>query len=266
MIKFRALFRCSMVLGGLFLSPLLACAADKIKVGVTTGPHAQIMAVVQQVAAKEPDGLAIQIIEFSDFVQPNAALAAGDLDANSFQHQPYLLAQNKDRRYSLISVANTVTFPLGLYSARLESLSELKPGARIALPNDPSNSSRALLLLQQQGLIKLRADVELATPLDITDNPKKLRLIELDAAQIPRVLKDVDAAAINTDFAMQAGLTPTRDALAIEDPKGPYANLIAVRVSDLNQPWVAKLIKAYHSPEVRQYIESHFKGEALVAW
>ncbi len=266
MMKFRALLRFSVVLGGLFLGPLLACAADKIKVGVTTGPHAQMLAVVQQAAAKEPNGLAIQIIEFSDFVQPNAALAAGDLDANSFQHLPYLVAQNKDRNYSLVRVANTVTFPLGIYSARLKSLSELKRGAKIALPNDPSNGSRALWLLQKQGLLKLRAGVELVTPLDITDNPKKLKFIELDAAQIPRVLKDVDAAAINTDFAMQAKLTPTRDAIAIEDPQGPYANIIAVRAGDQNKPWVAKLISAYHSPEVKQYIESHFKGEALVAW
>lgn len=265
-MQFRTLSRFAVVVGSLFLGSAVASAAEKIKVGVTTGPHAQIMAVVKAVAAKAPDGLDLQIIEFSDFVQPNAALAAGDLDANSFQHLPYLVAQNKDRKYALVSVANTVTFPLGIYSERVKSLSELKPGAKIALPNDPTNGNRVLLLLQQQGLIKLRAGVELATPLDITDNPKKLKLIELDAAQIPRVLKDVDAAAINTDFAVQAGLTPVRDAIAIEDSKGPYANLIAVRASDQNKPWVAKLVKAYHSPEVRQYIERQFKGEALVAW
>jgi len=265
-MQFRVLSRFIAVLGGLFLWSAFACAAEKIKVGVTAGPHAQIMAEVKKIAAKGPDGLDIQIIEFSDFVQPNAALAAGDLDANSFQHLPYLNAQIKDRKYALVSVAKTVTFPLGIYSARLKSLSELKPGARIALPNDPSNGDRVLLLLQKHGLIKLRAGVELATPLDITDNPKKLKFIELDAAQIPRALKDVDAAGINTDFAVQAGLTPGRDAIAIEDPQGPYANLIAVRASDRTKPWVAKLVKAYHSPEVKQYIETKFKGEALVAW
>ena len=242
-----------------------ASAADKIKIGVTGGPHAQVMEVVKKVAAK--DGLDIQIVEFSDYVQPNAALAAGDLDANSYQHLPYLEAQVKDRGYKLVNVAYTVTFPMGIYSKKLKSLAQLKTGGSIAVPNDPTNEGRALLLLQKQGVIKLRADAGLkATPLDVVENPRKLKFVELDAAQIPRSLDDVDAAAINTNFAMQAGLVPQRDAIAVEDPHGPYANVLVVRAVDQNKPWVAKLVKAYQSDEVKQYINSQFKGSVIAAW
>jgi D-methionine transport system substrate-binding protein len=234
-------------------------------VGVTGGPHEQVMEVVKQVAAK--NGLTIKIVEFSDYVQPNAALAGGDLDANSYQHQPYLDAQVKDRGYKLIKVADTVTFPMGIYSKKVKSLAQLQPGAKIAVPNDPTNGGRALLLLQTQGLIKLRADAGLkATPLDIVENPRKLKIVELDAAQIPRSLDDVDAAAINTNFAMEAGLKPKQDAIAIEDPKGPYVNILAIREADRNKPWVAKLVAAYHSPEVKQYIETKFGGAVVASW
>ncbi|ACC69950.1 MetQ/NlpA family ABC transporter substrate-binding protein [Paraburkholderia phymatum] len=243
----------------------LAFADESIKVGVTGGPHAQLMDVVKTVAAK--NGLNIKIVEFSDYVQPNAALAGGDLDANSYQHDPYLQAQVKDRGYKVIRVADTVTFPMGIYSKKVKSLAELPNGAKIAVPNDPTNGGRALLLLQKQGLIKLRADAGLkATPLDIAENPRKLKIVELDAAQIPRSLGDVDAAAINTNFAMEAGLKPKQDAIAIEDPKGPYVNIIAIREADRNKPWVAKLIAAYHSPEVKQFIESKFGGAVVAAW
>ncbi|MDR8399872.1 MULTISPECIES: MetQ/NlpA family ABC transporter substrate-binding protein [Paraburkholderia] len=243
----------------------VAHAEDTIKVGVTGGPHAQIMEVVKTVAAK--NGLNIKIVEFSDYVQPNAALAGGDLDANSYQHDPYLQAQVKDRGYKLVRVADTVTYPMGIYSKKVKLLAELQPGAKIAVPNDPTNGGRALLLLQKQGLLKLRADAGLkATPLDIVDNPKKLKIVELDAAQIPRSLNDVDAAAINTNFAMEAGLKPKQDAIAIEDPKGPYVNVIAIREADRNKPWVAKLVAAYHSPEVKQFVESKFGGSVITAW
>lgn len=264
----RSLFRLLAALA----SATMLCAAgavgaqtQSIKVGVTGGPHAQLMEVVKKVAAK--DGLAIKIVEFSDYVQPNAALAAGDLDANSYQHLPYLQAQVKDRGYKLVSVAQTVIFPMGLYSKKLKSLAELKPGARVAIPNDPTNGGRALLLLQTAGLIKLKAGAGLqATPLDVADNPRKLKLVELDAAQLPRSLSDVDLAAVNTNFAMEAGLVPKRDALAIEDPHGPYANVLVVRTQDKDKPWVAKLIKAYHSPEVKQFVDTQFKGSVVAAW
>ncbi|CAG9223333.1 L-methionine/D-methionine ABC transporter membrane anchored binding protein [Paraburkholderia tropica] len=246
-------------------APLAAHADETIKVGVTGGPHEQVMEVVKRVAAK--NGLTIKIVEFSDYVQPNAALAGGDLDANSYQHQPYLDAQVKDRGYKLVKLADTVTFPMGIYSKKVKTLAELKPGARIAVPNDPTNGGRALLLLQKQGLIKLRDGASLkATPLDIVENPRKLKIVELDAAQIPRSLDDVDAAAINTNFAMEAGLKPKADAIAIEDPKGPYVNILAIREADRNKPWAAKLVAAYHSPEVKQYIEQKFGGAVIASW
>ncbi|GAB5099363.1 MetQ/NlpA family ABC transporter substrate-binding protein [Caballeronia sp. HLA56] len=258
-LKFAAALSAVMLVSG------VAHADDAIRVGVTGGPHAQIMDVVKQVAAK--NGLKITVIEFSDYVQPNAALSAGDLDANSYQHLPYLDAQVKDRGYKLIKVADTVTFPMGIYSKKIKSLGELQNGARVAVPNDPTNGGRALLLLQKQGLLKLRADAGLkATPIDIVENPKKLKIVELDAAQIPRSLADVDAAAINTNFAMEAGLKPNADAIAIEDPHGPYANIIAIRAVDKDKPWVAKLVAAYHSPEVKQFIAGKYSGAVIAAW
>ncbi|MCS6496220.1 MetQ/NlpA family ABC transporter substrate-binding protein [Burkholderia thailandensis] len=239
--------------------------AQTIKVGVTGGPHAQVMEEVKKVAAKS--GLDIRIVEFSDYVQPNAALAAGDLDANSYQHGPYLEAQVKDRGYKIVKVADTVTFPMGIYSKRVKSLADLRPGARIAIPNDPTNGGRALLLLQKQGLLKLRDGAGLkATRFDVVDNPKQLKLVELDAAQIPRSLADVDAAAINTNYAMEAGLKPKQDAIAIEGPNGPYANILAVRAEDKDKPWVAKLVAAYRSPEVKRFIARQFGGAVIAAW
>jgi D-methionine transport system substrate-binding protein len=241
-------------------------AQDKpIKIGVTGGPHAQIMEFVKKIAEK--DGLKIQVVEFSDYVQPNAALAAGDLDANSYQHLPYLDAQIKDRGYKFTNVGYTITFPMGIYSKKVKTLSELKQGARVGVPNDPTNGGRAILLLQAQGILKLKPDAGLkATPLDIVDNPKKLKIVELDAAQLPRSLADLDAAAVNGNYAESAGLNPIKDAIAMEGPKGPYANLIAVRTEDKNKPWVAKLIKAYHSPEVKQFVNNEFKNSVLVSW
>ena len=243
-----------------------ALAQDKpIKIGATGGPHAEILEQVKKLAEK--DGLKLQIVEFSDYIQPNAALAAGDLDANSYQHQPYLDAQVKDRGYKLVSVGTTITFPMGIYSKKIKSLKDLKNGARIGVPNDPTNGGRALLLLQAQGVIKLKADAGLkATPLDIIDNPKKLKIVELDAAQLPRSLDDFEAAAINGNFAESAGLSPTKDGIAIEATKGPYVNVIAVRVEDKDKPWVAKLIKAYHSPEIKKFVLEKYKDSVVVSW
>ncbi|MQR02521.1 MetQ/NlpA family ABC transporter substrate-binding protein [Glaciimonas soli] len=243
-----------------------AFAQDKpIKIGVTGGPHAEIFEVVKKVAAK--DGLNIKIIEFSDYIQPNAALAAGDLDANSYQHLPYLEAQIKDRGYKFSNAGYTITFPMGVYSKKIKSLKDLKDGARIGIPNDPTNGGRALLLLQTQGLLKLKAGAGLkATPLDIAENPKKLKIVEIDAAQLPRSLDDLDAAAINGNYAESAGLDPTKDGIAIEAARSPYANVIAVRTADKDKPWVAKLIKAYHSPEVRQFVITKYKNSVIPAW
>jgi D-methionine transport system substrate-binding protein len=241
-------------------------AQDKpLKVGVTAGPHAQIFEVVKKVA--ERDGLKIQLVEFSDYVQPNAALAAGDIDLNSYQHLPYMQQQMKDRGYKFVSIANTMTFPIGIYSQKLKSLKDIPNGGRIGVPNDPTNGGRALLLLQSLGLLKLRADAGLkATPLDIAENPKKLKIVELDAAQLPRALGDLEAAAINGNYAESAGLNPTRDSIALEGPKGPYANILAIREQDKDKPWVAKIVKAYHSDEVKKFIKTTFKDSVITAW
>ncbi len=245
---------------------LPALAQDKpLKIGVTGGPHAQIFEQVKKIA--ERDGLKIQIVEFSDYIQPNAALAAGDLDANSYQHKPFLDQQVKDRGYKIVSVGYTVNFPIGLYSKKVKSLKDLKEGARFGIPNDPTNGGRVLLVLQDQGLIKLKADAGLkATPLDVTENPKKIKFVELEAAQLPRSLDDLDASAINTNFALSAGLNPGKDAIAQENAKSPYVNLIAVREQDKDKPWVAKLVKAYQSEEIRKFIQTEFKGSVLAGF
>lgn len=253
------------VAAGLTATSAAFAQGKPLKVGVTGGPHAEIMEVVKEQAAKQ--GLSIQIVEFSDYVQPNVALAAGDLDVNSYQHQPYLDNANADRGYKLVSIAKTVIFPIGIYSKKVKSLDALKEGARIGIPNDPTNGGRALLLLQGQGLIKLKAGVGLkATPLDIAENPRKLRFIELDAAQLPRSLDDTDASTINTNFAMQAGLDPKRDAIAQESPDSPYANVLAVREKDKDRPEFAKLVAAYHSQPVKDFIQSKYHGAVVAAW
>jgi len=238
-------------------------AQDKpIKIGVTAGPHAQILEQVKKIA--ERDGLKIQVVEFSDYIQPNAALASGDLDANSYQHKPFLDQQVKDRGYKITSVGYTVNFPIGIYSKKVKSLKDLKEGARFGLPNDPTNGGRALLLLQDQGLIKLKPTAGLkATPLDVVENPKKLKFVELEAAQLPRTLDDLDAAAINTNYALPAGLQPGKDSIARESAKSPYVNVLAVRDQDKDKPWVAKLLKAYQSEEIRHYVQTEFKGAVV---
>ncbi len=243
-----------------------APAADKpLKVGVTAGPHAEIMDAVKKVAEK--DGLKIQIVEFNDYVQPNVALSQGDIDVNSFQHQPYLDNMVQDRKYDIVSVAKTVIYPMGIYSKKVKSLSELQPGATIAIPNDPTNGGRALLLLEKQGLIKLKAGAGLkAAAADIAENPKNFKIKELDAAQVPRSMEDVELAAINTNYAMTAGLVPNKDALAIEDGNSPYANVIAVRSKDKDNPAITKLIKAYQSEDVKKFIDEHFKGSVIATW
>ncbi|WP_445487048.1 MetQ/NlpA family ABC transporter substrate-binding protein [Rhodopseudomonas sp. RCAM05734] len=242
-----------------------AAHAETIKVGVTAGPHAQIMEAVKAVAAKK--GLDIQVVEFSDYVVPNAALEAGDLQANSFQHQPYLDNQIADRKYKIVSVGGTVNFPMGIYSKKVKSWDEIKTGASLAIPNDPTNGGRVLLLLRDKGVIKLKDGVGFKpTMLDITENPKKLKIIEIDAAQTPRTLDDVDAAGVNTNYATQSGLDPVRDALLREDPKGPYANVIAVRIADKDKPWVKTLVESYQSPEIKEFIATKFKGAVLATW
>jgi len=242
-----------------------AQAAEIVRLGVTAGPHAQIAEVAKKVAAR--DGLDIRIVEFQDYIRPNAALDAGDLDANSYQHLPFLESQIQARGYKISAVGYTVAFPMGFYSKRVKSLAELPRGAKVGIPNDPSNSGRALQLLQKAGVLKLKATAGIgATAADIVDNPKGLQIVQLEAAQLARSLDDLDASAINTNFAMQAGLVPTRDAIAIEDAHGPWANLIAVRTGDKDKPWVAKLVKAFQSPEVKAFVADKFSGSMVPAF
>ena len=246
--------------------PAAAPAVDKpLKVGVTAGPHAQILEVVKKVAEK--DGLKIQIVEFSDYIQPNVALNQGDIDLNSFQHLPYLENMIKDRKYDLVMLAKTITFPMGVYSKKIKAVTELKEGAVIAIPNDPTNGGRALALLEKAGLIKLKPGLgHKASVVDITENPKKFKIRELDAAQIPRSLDDLDLAAINTNYAMPAGLIPVKDALILEDSNSPYANIIAARSKDKDNPQYKNFLKAYQSEEVKKFVNDQFKGSIVVAW
>jgi D-methionine transport system substrate-binding protein len=263
MLRFRSL--ASLLAGAVTMAVAFGASAETIKVGVTAGPHAQILEAVKPIAAK--DGLDIQILEFTDYVIPNQALAGGDLDANSFQHQPYLDNQVKDRGFDLVSVGKTVVYPIGIYSKKVKSLEELPAGAKFAIPNDPTNGGRVLLLLQAKGLIKLKDGGNLkASPIDIVENPKKLEIVELDAAQLPRSLDDVTAAAINTNFALEAGIDPVKDAIAREAADSPYANVIVVRKADKDKPWVAKLVKSYNSPEVKEFILTKFKNAVVPAF
>ncbi len=242
-----------------------AAHAETIKVGVTAGPHAQILEAVKPIAAK--NGLDIQIVEFTDYVAPNAALEAGDLQANSFQHQPYLDNQKTDRGYKIESVALTVNFPIGIYSKKYKSWDAVPQGGSLSIPNDPTNGGRVLLLLRDKGALKLKDGVGFKpTVADIVENTKKLKIVEIDAAQTPRTLDDVDAAAVNTNYATQAGLDPVKDAILREDPKGPYANVIAVRTVDKDKPWVKTLVASYQTPEIRDFILTKFKGAVLPAW
>jgi D-methionine transport system substrate-binding protein len=236
-----------------------------VKVGVTPGPHAQILEAVKPIAAK--NGLDIRIVEFSDYVVPNAALESGELEANSFQHKPYLDNQKADRGYKIEPVGYTVNFPIGVYSKKHKSWDAVPQGATLSIPNDPTNGGRVLLLLRDKGILKLKDGVGFKPSVaDIIDNPKKLKIIEIDAAQTPRTLDDVDVAAVNTNYANQAGLDPVKDAILREDPKGPYANIIAVRAADKDKPWVKALAESYHTPEVRDFILAKFKGAVLPAW
>ena len=242
--------------------PTAAFAANKtITIGVTPFPHKDIMVVVKGLLAKE--GYDLQIKEFTDYVTPNIALAEKSLDANFFQHVPYLENMNREKNLNLVWVAKVHIEPLGLYSQKIKKLNELKNGAQIAIPNDATNCARALRLLEKNGLIKVKQG-ELATAKDITDNPRKIKFRELDAAQLPRTLQDVDAAVINTNFAVEAKLIPSKDAIIIEGKDSPYANVIAVRAADRNTPAIKALVKAANSKEVKEYIIKNLVPKGIV--
>ena len=217
--------------------------------------------------ALKDEGVDLDIAVFTDYVQPNQQVADGQIDANFFQHKPYLDSFNKERGTDLVSVALVHVEPFGAYSKKTDKIDDLKEGARVAIPNDPSNGARALLLLEKNGLIKLKdSDNLLATARDISENPKKLKFTELEAATLARVLDDVDLALINTNYAIEAGLNPLEDALIIEGSESPYANLVAVKAGNEKDPRVEKLIKALNSEDVKKFIEEEYKGAVVPAF
>lgn len=237
-----------------------------LKVGATAVPHAEILEVVKPILEKE--GITLDIVEFNDYVQPNLALNDKELDANFFQHEPYLNNfMEEHKEVKLKNVLGVHIEPMGIYSKKIKDLKDLKNGAMIAIPNDPTNGGRALLLLQKAGLLKLKDGVnEKATVQDIAENPHNFKFQEVEPAQVPRTLDDVDAAVINTNYAMQVNLVPTKDALFMEDSTSPYVNILVVREGDENRPEIQALIKALKSQEVKDFINEHYKGAVVPAF
>ena len=238
----------------------------KITIGASPTPHAEILAVVKDILAKQ--GYDLEIAEYTDYIQPNLALQSGELDANYFQHQPYLDDFNKENNTDIVSLAAIHYEPLGIYPGKTKALADLKDGATVAVPNDATNEARALLLLEANGLIKLKADAGLkATVNDIAENPKKLKISEIEAAQLARSLQDVDIAVINGNYAIEAGLNASTDALAKEEKDSiaatTYANIIAIRKGDENREDLKALVAALKSDEVKKFIEETYKGAVV---
>jgi D-methionine transport system substrate-binding protein len=253
----------------LFAATVLAlpATAEVLKVAASAIPHAEILEFVKP--RLQAQGIELRVRVFTDYVQPNLQVAERQLDVNFFQHKPYLDAFNKDRAASLVAVPNSTVHvePFGAYSKKIKKTAELATGAVVAIPNDPSNCARALLLLQKQGLIRLKDPSNmLATARDIAVNPKRLKIKELEAATLPRVLEDVDLALINTNYALAAKLQPMRDALFIEGSDSPYANLIAARPDNVSSAPVRKLVAALRTPEVRKFIETRYQGAVLAVF
>ncbi|NMA23335.1 MAG: ABC transporter substrate-binding protein [Spirochaetales bacterium] len=234
-----------------------------ILVGATPEPHAAFLNLVIEDLAKE--GYTLKVREFTDYVTPNEAVESGELDANFFQHIPYLESFNRERGYHLANAGGIHVEPFALYSRKHASLAAIPSGATIAIPNDPTNEGRALLLLESAGLIALTANAGLeATPLDIVSNPKGLKFREIEAASLPRVLSDVDAAIINGNYAIPAGLVATRDGLLVEGADSPYVNVIAVKEGRQNDAAIVALVKALRGDKIKQYVASHYTNGEVV--
>ncbi|WP_017902567.1 MetQ/NlpA family ABC transporter substrate-binding protein [Pseudomonas asplenii] len=242
-----------------------AHAAETLSVAASPVPHAEILEFVKPTLAKE--GVDLKIKVFTDYVQPNVQVAEKRLDANFFQHQPYLDEFNKSKGTHLVSVAGVHIEPLGAYSSKYKKLEDLPGGATVVIPNDATNGGRALLVLEKAGLIKLKdAHNILSTPKDIAENPKDLKFRELEAATIPRVLTQVDLALINTNYALEAKLDPSKDALFIEGKDSPYVNILVARPDDKDSDALKKLVAALHSPEVKAFILEKYKGSIVPAF
>ena len=236
-----------------------------LKIGATPVPHAELLAEIKPDLKEQ--GITLEIVEFNDYVQPNIALNDKELDANFFQHEPYLNDFVKEHKDVKLKNAGGVHIePMGIYSKKIKDLKELADGATVSIPNDPTNGGRSLLLLQKAGLLKLKDGVnETATVQDIAENPKNLVIQEVEAAQLPRTLEDVDISIINTNFAMNADLNPMKDALFIEDKTSPYVNIIAVR-EDENRDEIKTLVKSLQSDKVKKFIEDKYKGAIVPAF
>lgn len=236
-----------------------------IKVGATAVPHAEILNFVKDKLAK--DGVIMKVIEFSDYVKPNLALNDKELDANFFQHKPYLDSFTSEHKLNLVSAGNVHIEPMGVYSKKIKDIKAVPNGAKIAIPNDPSNGGRALAILEKAGLLKLKDGVGVKAVVgDIVGNDKKIKIIEIEAALLPRAMDDSDLSVINSNFAMEAKLNPTKDALFQEPKDSPYANIVAIRKGDENRPEIQKLMKALTTPEVKKFIEDKYKGAVVPAF
>lgn len=240
-------------------------AAETISVAASAVPHAEILEFVKPALAKE--GVELKIKVFTDYVQPNVQVAEGRLDANFFQHQPYLNEFNKARGSQLLSIAGVHIEPFGAYSNKIKNLADLPQGANVVIPNDATNGGRALLLLAKAGVITLKDDAGItATVKDITSNPKAIKVRELEAATLPRVLDQVDLALINTNYALEAGLNPRKDALVIEGSDSPYVNILVVSSERKDDAGLQKLAKALNSAEVKAFINEKYKGAVVPAF
>jgi len=237
-----------------------------LKVGATSVPHAEILEQVKEDLAK--DGIKLEIVEYSDYIQPNLNLNDKELDANYFQHIPYLEDFVKQHpEVKLVNAAGIHIEPMGVYSKKVKKLDELKDGATISIPNDPTNGGRALALLAKAGVITLKDGVGIsATVHDVVGNPKHIKFQELEAAQVPRTIDDVDAAVINSNFAMQIKLNPVKDNIFIEDASSPYVNILAVRTGDENRPEIQALIKALKSEKVKKFINEKYNGAVIAVF
>jgi len=245
---------------------VIAVDNDKITVGVIAGAEAQVAEVAAKVA-KEQFGLEVKLVTFSDYITPNAALEEGSIDINAFQHKPYLDQQVADRGYKFSVAGNTLVYPIAGYSAKIKSLDELKDGDQIAVPSDPTNLGRSLILLEKQGLLTLKEGVGLkATVLDIVSSEKNLQIVELEAAQLPRSLDDVSLAIINTTYASSINLSPEQDGLFVEDKESPYVNLIVARADNVESENVQNFVKAYQTDVVFNAATEIFKGGAVKGW
>lgn len=245
--------------------PTTSNEVQSLKIGVTGGPHEQVAKKVKELAAAE--GLEIELVVFNEYIQPNIQLFEKQLDANIFQHEPYLIKFNTDRSMNLITVAPTVNFPMGIYSNKIKSPADLKDGDQVAVPNDATNQARALILLQSAGVIKLKDGVgTVATVKDIVENPKQIKVVELEAPMLIRTLPDVAAAVINTNFIIEAGMNPVKDSIFIEDKNAPWVNFIVTRPELKEDARIKKLVEVYHSAVVKEFIEESFGGSVVPAF